>query len=144
MTILLSSHLLNQVQSVCDRIGIFAAGRLIGVGTVEELAQRFGDGLSHVEAGFETADETEKKAIESAIREVDGVVSVEPGFRKTDPLVAAVRPPGASTRVRQEILSMAAERGYHLTSIRSVVPSLEDIYRRAVSRTTTGDPGAVH
>ena len=35
MAILLSSHLLNQVQSVCDRIGIFAAGRLIGQGTMD-------------------------------------------------------------------------------------------------------------
>ena len=35
MAILLSSHLLNQVQSVCDRIGIFAAGRLIGQGTMQ-------------------------------------------------------------------------------------------------------------
>ncbi len=34
MTVLLSSHLLDQVQSVCDRVGIFAAGRLIGLGTV--------------------------------------------------------------------------------------------------------------
>jgi ABC-2 type transport system ATP-binding protein len=32
--ILLSSHLLNQVQEVCDRIGIFADGRLIGQGTL--------------------------------------------------------------------------------------------------------------
>ena len=46
MAILLSSHLLNQVQSVCDRIGIFAAGRLIGQGTMAELASRFGDGAS--------------------------------------------------------------------------------------------------
>ena len=30
LAILLSSHLLTQVQSVCDRIGIFAAGRLVG------------------------------------------------------------------------------------------------------------------
>ena len=43
MAILLSSHLLNQVQHVCDRIGIFAAGRLIGQGTMDELAARFGD-----------------------------------------------------------------------------------------------------
>ena len=43
MAILLSSHLLNQVQSVCDRIGIFASGRLIGQGTMEQLAARFGD-----------------------------------------------------------------------------------------------------
>jgi len=41
MAILLSSHLLNQVQHVCDRIGIFAAGRLIGQGTMTDLAHRF-------------------------------------------------------------------------------------------------------
>ena len=52
MTILLSSHLLGQVQSVCDRVGIFAAGKLIGVGTVPELAERFGDGAAHVEVAF--------------------------------------------------------------------------------------------
>ena len=53
LTILLSSHLLNQVQSVCDRIGIFAAGRLIGQGTMAELATRFGDGAGHIEVGFD-------------------------------------------------------------------------------------------
>src|SRR6476661_8487980 len=44
LAVLLSSHLLTQVQSVCDRVGIFAAGKMIGVGTVPELAERFGDG----------------------------------------------------------------------------------------------------
>ena len=55
MTILLSSHLLGQVQSVCDRVGIFASGKLIGVGTVAELAERFGDGAAHVEVTFADA-----------------------------------------------------------------------------------------
>ena len=39
LAILLSSHLLTQVQSVCDRIGIFAAGRLVGEGTVDPPRQ---------------------------------------------------------------------------------------------------------
>jgi ABC-2 type transport system ATP-binding protein len=143
MSILLSSHLLNQVQSVCDRIGIFAAGQLIGVGTVEELAERFGDGLSHVEAGFELDGDAQRDEIESAIGGIDGVVSVQRGPRASDPLTVAVRPPGAASGVRQEVLAMAAREGYHLSSIRSVVPSLEDIYRRAVSRTGAADPGAV-
>jgi len=37
VTILLSSHLLAQVQSVCDRIGIFVSGRLVASGTIAEL-----------------------------------------------------------------------------------------------------------
>jgi ABC-2 type transport system ATP-binding protein len=143
MSILLSSHLLNQVQSVCDRIGIFASGKLIGVGTVETLAERFGDGLSHVEAGFEHDDDAKRDEVEATIRGIDGVVSVHRGARALDPLTVAVRPPGAASRVRQEILTVSAREGYHLTSIRSVVPSLEDIYRRAVSRAGVADPGAV-
>jgi ABC-2 type transport system ATP-binding protein len=143
MSILLSSHLLNQVQSVCDRIGIFAAGKLIGVGTVELLAERFGDGLSHVEAGFDFDGDAQRDEVEKEVRAIDGVVSVQRGSRAADPLTVAVRPPDAASRVRQEILALAAREGYHLTSIRSVVPSLEDIYRRAVSRTGAAEHGAV-
>jgi len=38
LTVLLSSHLLHQVEQVCDRIGIFVGGRLVGIGTVADLA----------------------------------------------------------------------------------------------------------
>jgi ABC-2 type transport system ATP-binding protein len=44
MTVLLSSHLLHQVEQVCDRIGVFVSGRLVGVGTIAELAAELHDG----------------------------------------------------------------------------------------------------
>lgn len=37
LTVLLSSHHLHQVQQVCDRIGIFVAGKLLVEGSIEEL-----------------------------------------------------------------------------------------------------------
>ena len=43
LAILLSSHLLSQVQQLCDRVGIFARGRLIAEGTLAELAAQAGD-----------------------------------------------------------------------------------------------------
>jgi len=43
LAVLLSSHLLAQVQQLCDRVGIFAHGRLIAEGSVTELAKRAGD-----------------------------------------------------------------------------------------------------
>ena len=72
LAILLSSHLLSQVQSVCDRIGIFAAGRLIGVGTVDELASQFGDGSAAIEVGLElpTAAEVERRRASCAASHV--------------------------------------------------------------------------
>src|SRR5262245_28351886 len=53
LAILLSSHLLNQVQHVCDRIGIFSRGQLIGHGTIAELSKRFGDATAHVDIEIE-------------------------------------------------------------------------------------------
>lgn len=38
ITIMLSSHLLNQVQKICDRVGIFVKGNLLAEGSIEELA----------------------------------------------------------------------------------------------------------
>src|SRR5918912_2869518 len=42
-TVLLSSHLLGEVQQVCDRVGVIQRGRLLIEGTVEEL--RVGSGI---------------------------------------------------------------------------------------------------
>jgi ABC-2 type transport system ATP-binding protein len=39
MTILLSSHMLHQVQKICHRIGIMIKGRMVAQGTMEQLAQ---------------------------------------------------------------------------------------------------------
>ncbi|HEY7737307.1 MAG TPA: ABC transporter ATP-binding protein [Candidatus Limnocylindrales bacterium] len=134
MAVLLSSHLLTQVQSVCDRVGIFAAGRLVGVGTVAELAGRFGDDTAHVEVGLELTGDDADTRREQLLRSIEGVEAVHHGERPGDPWILDVRPADAGGRVRQEILAAAATNGLELSSLRSVVPSLDDIYRRAVVR----------
>ncbi|MCU0524880.1 MAG: ABC transporter ATP-binding protein [Elainella sp. Prado103] len=45
MTILLTTHYMEEVEYLCDRIGIMDSGRLIELGTLEELRQRHGQGL---------------------------------------------------------------------------------------------------
>lgn len=40
MTIFLSSHLLDQVQRICDRVGIMIKGGLVAMGPIEELAKK--------------------------------------------------------------------------------------------------------
>jgi ABC-2 type transport system ATP-binding protein len=40
ITILLASHLLHQVQVVCDRVGLFSKGEMVLQGTVAELAEK--------------------------------------------------------------------------------------------------------
>lgn len=40
ITIFLSSHLLDQVQRICDRIGIMIKGSLVAIGPIQELAKK--------------------------------------------------------------------------------------------------------
>jgi ABC-2 type transport system ATP-binding protein len=39
-TVLLSSHLMTEVEQICDRVGVISGGRLVREGTVEELRAR--------------------------------------------------------------------------------------------------------
>jgi ABC-2 type transport system ATP-binding protein len=70
ITVLLSSHHLHQVQSICDRVGLFVKGKLIADGTVRELSkQLFGDEAEWIEA---IADPLDERLLET-IRSVPGV-----------------------------------------------------------------------
>jgi ABC-2 type transport system ATP-binding protein len=133
MTILLSSHLLGQVQSVCDRVGIFASGKLIGVGTVAELAERFGDGAAHVEVTIASGEEGESTSDPKAtLAAIDHVESVD-WDKEARAWRLVVRPSDASGQVREAILRAALDKGLRLTSLRALEPSLDDIYRHAVA-----------
>jgi ABC-2 type transport system ATP-binding protein len=132
LAVLLSSHLLAQVQSVCDRVGIFAAGRLIGVGTVPELAERFGDGSARIEVGFEGLQKSAFAETAKLLKSVAGVTEVEPPVLASDAFVVLVKPARSAPAAREAILALASSKGLRLSSIREAQASLDEIYRSAV------------
>lgn len=134
LAILLSSHLLTQVQSVCDRIGIFAAGKLVGQGTMAELATTFGDGAATIEVDFELAGDADRERARQVLAAIAGVEAVTPPTNALGSWRLTVRPANAEGRVRQAVLAAAVEHNLHLTALRPIVPSLDDIYRAAVVR----------
>jgi hypothetical protein len=68
------------------------------------------------------------------VRGLRSVESVEPPANPGGAWRLHVRPVGEEGRVRQDILLAAVEQGLRLTSLRPIVPSLDDIYRVAVER----------
>lgn len=118
VTVLLSSHLLEQVQTVCDRIGIFAQGRLVACGTIDDLSERNGEFLIEVAAtGL---------SIQGVASSLDGVIEVV----DTSTDVAVVR---ASRDVREPLSRAIAEMGGAVTHLRVRSDDLADIYRRHFS-----------
>jgi len=51
MTILLTTHYMEEVEYLCDRIGIMEAGQLIALGTLAEFRQQYGEGLVMKQVG---------------------------------------------------------------------------------------------
>ncbi|MBD1907947.1 ABC transporter ATP-binding protein [Funiculus sociatus GB2-A5] len=51
MTMLLTTHYMDEVEYLCDRIGIMDAGKLIELGTLEELRSKHGEGLVMKQVG---------------------------------------------------------------------------------------------
>jgi ABC-2 type transport system ATP-binding protein len=73
VTVLFSSHHLHQVQQVCDRVGLFIAGRLIAEGNINSLSkQLFGNELIMIEAGALRTGGT----LQEAIGRIEGVNTV--------------------------------------------------------------------
>ena len=137
LTILLSSHLLSQVQSVCDRVGIFAAGRLIGQGTVQELAARFIEDEATIEVEFHEEGDDDAALttrVETALADLPNVVRVTRSEKVGRPWHVTVTPASVEAEVREQIPAAAVGAGLRLIGLSPHVPSLDDIYRVALRR----------
>ena len=71
ITVLLSSHMLEQVQRICDRVALFKAGHIVLMGAVPELAVKV------LGAGFVVEVEAEGQGIARRLAMIPGVTHVE-------------------------------------------------------------------
>lgn len=60
-SIILSSHLLHLVEEVCDRVLILSQGRMVMIGTMEEVRARFGGDVSLEDAFLRATEPTERQ-----------------------------------------------------------------------------------
>jgi ABC-2 type transport system ATP-binding protein len=123
LTVLLSSHLLEQVQHVCDRVGIFCAGRLMAYGTVSELLGSSADGMVTLEVGVEG----DANAALEAARGLPGVTEVVPD--DDQPGILLVR---SQNDVRNELVAELTRRNLHISQLLQRRPGLEAVYRRYI------------
>ena len=107
-TILLSSHLLHEVEQVCDSVAILSRGELIAQGRVEDLVRRRGA------IRFKTTDDANARVIAAGLDWVEDI-SEEEGY-----LVAA-GPPERS----QELTAALAEHGVWVSEMAPQHVSLE-------------------
>jgi ABC-2 type transport system ATP-binding protein len=114
--VLLSSHHLDQVQSVCDRVALFNRGRIALSGSVTELAGR-------VLGGGHVID------VEARGPDVAQRLSAVPGVVRVQPLGADRYRVDCQRDLRAEIARELAPR-VELIGIHFAAPSLNEVYNR--------------
>src|SRR5579863_10331174 len=126
--VLLSSHHLDQVQSVCDRVALFNRGRIALAGTVTELAGRVlgGGHVIDVEARAPEGAGADARGIADRLAAVPGVVRVQPLGPGPDNQRYRV---DCQRDLRAEIAQHLAPE-VELLGINFAAPSLNEVYNR--------------
>jgi len=116
MAVLLSSHLLDRVQAVCDRVALFSEGRIVLEGTVPELAHRVLGG------GYIYELDAEGAGIDATLATVAGTqqVTAQGGSRFR---VLADRD------LRADLARAVVMAGGRLLRLADLEPSLDTVYR---------------
>ena len=122
-TVLLSTHLLNEAQNICDRVLIINKGKIVTEDTTENLQARLIGAERVVLRVRGDADELAKTV--KAVKGAQGVVTKEDG---------SVEFEFASGKdVRPEVAKQVINSGYELIELRPLGMSLEEIFLELTS-----------
>lgn len=114
--VLFSSHILQEVEAICDRVIIINKGQLVADDTLQHLQQR--SNLNIVKVSFKEALEAEW------IKRLQGVSSVN----KVDANTWTIETTEPDT-VRRELKKLEAENNLDIVSLQSENQSLEEVFR---------------
>lgn len=158
-TVFLNSHLLSELEMVCDRVAILVQGLVASQGTLDELTR----GRQHYEIELVAADTVSPESVFRAALPAAGFPALPPG---SDDASLARRvgaqgqlPTGESLEIDhgrlrigttdaariQPVLDALRHNGAVIKSVRPHRPSLEDLFMQAVTDPATGEtlePGA--
>ena len=121
-TVLISSHLLHQVEQICDRVGIFVQGRLAALGTVDELVAEAQGGYS-LDIELDGDGEGDVPAL---LGRIEGVTAVEPSLGGW--MVRSDRD------VRTPVVDACRSAGFGITRLVGGITDLDAVYHTYFGR----------
>lgn len=129
-TVILSSHILSEIQAVCERVIMLDQGRIVADDTPENLENAMQNKNSYVAVIEGNPDEVE--ACLNGIHEIETVQRLE----ETENGVFEYRIQGKEkTDIRRAVFRVLAQGGYPLLGTRSVHVTLEDVFLRLLGNT---------
>lgn len=122
ITVLLTTHYMDEAEAVSDRVGILDRGRIVAEGTPEELIEHMGSNRIRI---------TGRGAVEAFIRSVQSLPFVESLHVINDKVQIGV---DSGNRRLAPIVERAVQCGYEIEDISVSRPTLEDVFLQHTGR----------
>jgi len=116
-TIFISSHILSEIQAVCDRVGIIDNGILVAKDTVSQLRKR----LNLKPKLTVELEEMTDKIVES-IKKVEGIDDIQ----VINKIINVI----CESKIRGKVIIAIAEAGGNITNLHTSEPSLEEVFMK--------------
>lgn len=135
-TIILSTHILPEVESTCERVVIISKGKLVATDTVDNLTNRM-RGSENIGVEVEGIDgELDSKAVQRRLEQVSGVSKVVLREEKNNRAMFEVESLQGRS-IRADLARAVVEGGYALTELKAAGMSLEDVFLQLTSADNT-------
>ncbi len=121
-TVILSSHILAEVEATCDRIMIINNGKIVADGSSDELRKR-GQGREILRITIEGG---ERNQVFEELKKVENVDVVDFIENKENAFEIQSKENASS---RKDIFQLCVDKGWYLTELTPIETKLEDIFR---------------
>jgi len=130
--VLMSSHILQEIQATVDRIIIIHEGKIVADGTSEELISD-SKGMTQLQLEISGSEENDIQDMKAVIPSIT-VNSI----KKDGPVVQVILEYQNTVDPRKDVFEYAVDKGWVITEMSASKRNLEDIFRNL---TTNGDVG---
>ncbi len=127
-TVILSSHILSEIQAVCDRIVIINKGTLVADGTADELANNMSGDHKMI-----AQIEGPRKDVYKAVRNLPDVVSVIADMERGENIYDYEIETKPGTDIRKNLNKLVQERGWYLLMLQPNILTLEDVFLKIIT-----------
>lgn len=127
-TVILSTHILSEVQATCDRVLIINEGKIVADGTPEKLQQDF-QGAESLTLELMTGLSNPLEQVSPKLRTINGVGSVEMIGQKNGTVRFTLHV-AKGTDVREAAFRLAVAEGWVILEMHRKTTSLEEVFHK--------------
>ncbi len=130
-TIILSTHILPEVSSICDDVIIIDQGKVVAADSVENLSQRLAGGKV-----LEVEIKGPALEVEKALEKVEGISSVKTIGKETKGISRFELTTDGSAETRESLFNCVVKNKWVLYQLNPVGMSLEDVFLKLTTKDT--------